>query len=44
MAPRQWSRFVALSVTTSIAAKFKGIRDVLSRQKVPKPKPGILQE
>jgi len=44
MAPRQWSRFVEFSVSPSIAAKFKGIRDVLSRQKVPKYKRGILQE
>lgn len=44
MAPRQWSRFVALSVYISIAAKFEGIRGVLSRQKVLKSKPGNLQE
>jgi hypothetical protein len=44
MAPRQWSRFVALSVSTSIASQFKCIRGVFSRQKVPKSKPGIVDE
>jgi hypothetical protein len=44
MAPRQWSRFVALSVSTSIATKFKGNRDVLSRQKLPKSKPVMFQD